>query len=98
AYYHGKIDRSLARHSVLQHIKRTQVARMRLDWQNIPALYRAEPRAGHPFEIDLDITGSHSLHRLLNTAISREGSTRLADWLLSTKPDLPALRQRQELV
>jgi len=32
AYYHSKIDRSLARHSVLLHIRRTQVARMRLDW------------------------------------------------------------------
>lgn len=98
AYYHGKIDRSLARHSVLLHIKQSQVARMHLDWQHIPDQYRAEPRAEHPFEIDLDITGPHSLHRLLNTAISREGSTRLADWLLNTKPDLATIRQRQELV
>src|SRR5215469_123849 len=52
AYYHGKIDRSLARHSVLLHIRRTQIARMRLDWEHIPDLYRAEPRAGHPFEVD----------------------------------------------
>jgi ABC-type multidrug transport system fused ATPase/permease subunit len=98
AYYHGKIDRSLARHSVLLHIRRTQLARMRLDWEHIPDLYRPALRADHPFEVDLDITGSHSLHRLLNTAISQEGSTRLANWLLDTSPDLSAIRRRQELV
>jgi ABC-type multidrug transport system fused ATPase/permease subunit len=98
AYYHNKIDRSLARNSVLLHIRRTQVARMRLDWEHIPDRYRAEPRLEHPFEIDLDITGPHSLHRLLNTAVSREGSTRLANWLLSTKPDPAATQQRQQLV
>jgi hypothetical protein len=98
AYYHSKIDRSLARHSALLHIRRTQVARMRLDWEHIPDRYRAEPRPDHPFEIDLDITGSHSLHRLLNTAVSREGSVRLANWLLGTKPDYAATQQRQQLV
>jgi ABC-type multidrug transport system fused ATPase/permease subunit len=98
AYYHSKIDRSLARHSVLLHIRRTQVARMRLDWEHIPDRYRADPRPEHPFEIDLDITGPYSLHRLLNTAVSREGSARLANWLLSTKPDLAATQQRQLLV
>src|SRR6266700_4783768 len=98
AYYHGKIDRSLGRHSVLLHIRRTQIARMRLDWEHIPDLYQPPQRAEHPFEVDLYITGPHSLHRLLNTAVSQEGSTRLADWLLETRPDLAAVQQRQELV
>ncbi len=98
AYYHSQIDRSLARHSVLLHIRRTQVARMRLDWEHIPDRYRTDPRPDHPFEIDLDITGPHSLHRLLNTAVSREGGVRLANWLLSTKPDFTATQQRQQLV
>jgi ABC-type multidrug transport system fused ATPase/permease subunit len=98
AYYHGKIDRSLARHSLLLHIRRTQIARMRLDWEHIPDLYQPALRAEHPFEVDLDITGPHSLHRLLNTAVSQEGSTRLANWLLETRPDLAAVQQRQELV
>jgi ABC-type multidrug transport system fused ATPase/permease subunit len=98
AYYHGKIDRGLARHSVLLHIRRTQIASMRLDWEHIPDLYQPKPRAEHPFEVDLDITGPYSLHRLLNTAVSWEGSTRLANWLLETRPDLAAIRRRQELV
>ncbi len=98
AHFHGKIERSLNRHTLWLHIKATHVARMRLDWQRIPAAPAFEPQGNHPFEIDLDITGPRSLHQLLNTAVSREGSQRLHAWLLATKPDLAALRERQELV
>jgi len=98
AHFHGKIDRSLARHTLWSHIKATHIARMQLDWHKIPVGYRVELQPDHPFEFDLDITGPHSLHRLLNTAVSREGSQRLHDWLLNTMPDLATIRRRQELV
>lgn len=98
AHFHGNIDRSLARHTLWSHIKATHIARMQLDWSKIPSGYRMELQPDHPFEFDLDITGPHSLHRLLNTAVSREGSQRLHDWLLNTTPDLPIIRRRQELV
>jgi ABC-type multidrug transport system fused ATPase/permease subunit len=98
AYYHRKIERSLTRHKVWLQIKRTHVARMRLDWESIPAVRTPEPQMQHPFEIDLDITGKRSLHHLLNTAISYEGSQRLRQWLLNTAPDLEVLTRRQALV
>jgi hypothetical protein len=98
AYYHGKIDRSLARHNLWLHIKSTHVARMQLDWERIPQTATIALQADHPFEFDLDITGKHSIHQLLNLAFSRDGSQRLADWLLTTAPDLPTIHKRQALV
>jgi DNA mismatch repair ATPase MutS len=98
AHFHARIDRSLAHHTIFQQIKASYIARVRLDWQHIPALARFEPQAEHPFENDLDITGEHSLHCLLNVAISREGSQRLREWLLNTRPDLEVIQHRQAQV
>ncbi|GAC1497743.1 MAG: MutS family DNA mismatch repair protein [Ktedonobacteraceae bacterium] len=98
AHFHGHIDRSIARHTRWIYIKSAHIARMKLDWEHIPSVYATGPQAGHPFEFDLDITGQRSLHQLLNTAISREGSLRLRDWLLTTHPELATLQKRQGLV
>jgi ABC-type multidrug transport system fused ATPase/permease subunit len=98
AYYHGRIDRSLAMYTLWRHIKTVHVARMKLDWQHIPDAYSGAVHEGHPFEYDLDIAGKRSVHQLLNTAISREGSQLLCDWLLNMTPDLAVIRKRQELV
>ncbi len=95
-----KVDRSVVRHRVWLQLKQAQVARMRLDWDALPAARRrdAEEYKDHPFEVDLDITGEHSLHRLLNVAVSLEGRERLLDWLLNTIPDEAEIRKRQALV
>ena len=98
AYYHRHIERSLVRHRVWVQMLLTQIARMELHWERIPGVQTQQPGANHPFAIDLDITGEHSLHQLLNTATSLEGSQRLQDWLLHTLPDLSVIRQRQALV
>jgi ABC-type multidrug transport system fused ATPase/permease subunit len=98
AHLQGKIDRSLNRHRLWQHIKATHMARMQLDWQAIPPAYAGKPSNTHPFEIDLDMTGPRSIHQLLNTAISREGSLRLRNWLLATSPNPETIAQRQQLV
>jgi len=98
AYFQGKIDRSIVRHKVWSYIKSTHIARMRLDWNVVPAVRATALQAEHPFESDLDITGEHSLHRLVNTTISGEGTGRLHEWLLSTNPDLHTIQTRQALV
>ncbi len=97
-YFHRRITRSIARHTILLHIKSTQLARIRLDWERIPAVPSNDIRTEHPFEIDLDISGRHSLHQLLNTAVTPDGSQRLRGWLLSTCPDLATISGRQALV
>ncbi len=98
AYFQGKIDRSIVRHKVWSYIKSTHIARMQLDWNTIPTVPSTTLIPGHPFESDLDITGERSLHRLLNTAISGEGTRRLHEWLLTTSPDLNTTQSRQALV
>lgn len=98
ATMHQRIERSLMHHRVWLHLKETEVARMRLDWNSIPDAYAPEQQVDHPFEIDLDITGKHSLHRLLNTAVSSEGTRRLRDWLLHPQPDLDVIRSRRALI
>ncbi|GER88776.1 DNA mismatch repair protein [Dictyobacter vulcani] len=98
AHFHGLIDHSIARHTLWLHIKTAHIARMRLDWERIPAVFSEPPVEGHPFEMDIDITGQRSIHRLVNTGVSREGMARLRDWLLQTSPDLDTIQQRQALV
>jgi ABC-type multidrug transport system fused ATPase/permease subunit len=98
ATYQQRIDRSLARHRVWVHLKTTEVARIQRDWSAIPDAYNPEQQIEHPFEADLDITGKHSLHRLLNTAVSIGGTMRLREWLLARKPDLAILQARQALI
>ena len=98
-YYHRTIERSITRHKLWLAIKTTQISRIQRDWEHIPTtLAREQSITAHPFESDLDITGSHSLHQLMNTAISLEGSQRVRDWLLHTTPQLETIRQRQALV
>ncbi len=97
-YFHQRLDRSIKRHAILMRIKLTQVARIRLDWERIPPPRFSDARQEHPFEIDLDITGRHSLHQLLDTASSAEGSSRLREWLLATTPDAQAIQKRQALI
>ncbi len=98
AYYQRQIDRSITRHNIWVRIKSTQIARIQLDWSNISPVYASTAPGDHPFASDLDITGERSLHQLINTAISYEGSQRVRDWLLQTTPDLDSIRSRQALV
>ena len=97
-YYHRVVERSITRHKLWLHIQRTQIARIRLDWEQIPAVLPKGSMATHPFETDLDLTGDRSLHQLINTAVSYEGSVRVRDWLLNTSPDLAVISQRQAIV
>jgi hypothetical protein len=98
AYFHGRINRSITRHKIWMQIKSTHIARINLAWDSIPTEPFTDIPINHPFATDLDITGKHSLHRLINTAVLSEGSQRLQAWLLKTTPDLQVIRQRQALI
>jgi len=72
---------------------------MALNWDGLPPAFEpAAPLDQHPFAADLHVTGAHSLHRLLNTAVSAGGADRLADWLLAHEPDLEAIEARRARV
>lgn len=98
AFFHRRLDRSLKRHRIWAEIKETHVARMNLDWPNIPPAPIRSVKTELPFENDLDITGERSLHQLINTAISNEGSYLLADWLRPKTPSLDSILFRQKIV
>ncbi|MFQ5630176.1 MAG: hypothetical protein ACE5I1_15515 [bacterium] len=98
AFCHYKLIRSIKRHEIWLAWKSQQRARMQLDWQNIPQAQEISPDPEHPFELDLDITGPRSLHKLLDIAISKEGSERLRKWLRTTRPDHAGIKRRQSLV
>src|SRR6185369_15698602 len=84
--------------SLLIEIKQVQIARIKLDWDLIPIADPDPAVVGHPFETDLDITGPRSLHRLIDCAVTKEGSDRLKSWLLNARPDVQLIRHRQALV
>ncbi|HSE17965.1 MAG TPA: hypothetical protein VLB46_12995 [Pyrinomonadaceae bacterium] len=96
--YHTRVRDSITRNTLLIEIKQVQIARINLDWDRIPAAAPDTPIAGHPFASDLDITGERSLHRLLDCAVTKEGSERLKSWLLNPRPDAVSMAHRQKLV
>jgi hypothetical protein len=95
---HRRVDTAVTRFAFWQQMKRTHVARMTLDWHHIPAAKTYPVPPDHPFAVDIDLVGEFSLHRLLDTAVSREGSQRLHDWLLDPAPNSEKVLVRQTLV
>jgi len=95
---HNRVRDSLLRNSLLTEIKQMHIARIHLDWDRIPHGDPSTPVPGHPFETDLDITGERSLHRLIDCAVTKEGSERLKSWFLNARPDAQLIKRRQSLV
>jgi hypothetical protein len=96
--FHRQIQNSITQHQLWRNIKRAQIARMQLDWDHIPLVIALTLEPKHPFEADLDLVGERSLHHLMNTSTSKDGSKRLHQWLSNPDPQLETIRQRQTLV
>lgn len=99
ASYHRKISGSKNRFRLLKKIKAEHLARMQLDWANIPEAGEAHLRSpsDHPYAEDFNITGKHSLMQLIDTAIYPGGTDRLKEWLLKEEPQLGNISKRQDL-
>lgn len=95
---HRRVDAAIHRYTLLREIKDAQVARMQVDWAKLPAPTFAHPREDYPLELDLDLTGERSLHRLIDQSVSLAGSRRLREWLASPSTDIGEIRRRQKLV
>ena len=79
ARLHQRVEASRHKHRIRLRWVTGQIARMNRDWERLPdPLLRAEGFE-HPFDIDLDLSGERSLHRLLDVTISREGRALLRD-------------------
>ncbi|MBL1128338.1 MAG: hypothetical protein D8M54_07460 [Chloroflexi bacterium] len=96
--WHRRVDTAVTHLHLYHVIKQSHLARLALDWANLPPPLPPPERLEHPFAHDLDLVGARSLHQLLDTAVSQQGSERLRDWLLETNPDPALIAQRQALV
>lgn len=97
--YHRRLEHWIKVYSLWRDIRRDQLARMQLDWEKLPRPATAGTRGtASPLALDLDLTGPRSLHHLLDTTISHEGSDLLCDWITRTHPDPEATRARQDIV
>ncbi len=97
AHYHSNIDRGIKKLDVWIEIKKTHVARLNLDWDNIPTLnFTSEKLQAN--EIDLDIAGDDSLLQLINTATSKQAKLKLREWLNSKIHNVSEITNRQNLI
>jgi hypothetical protein len=94
---HRILDKGIIRHTIWLKLRQTQFARLTLDWENLP-LPASSPMNRSPLDIDLDLTGLHSLHQLVDLAISMEGSQLLAQWLTNPVPNPDEIFARQRVV
>jgi hypothetical protein len=97
-YQHRRIENSVRRFQIWLRLKEIHLARQAVAWEHLPKTLPFSPSRDHPYEIDLDVTGEYSLHRLLDTTATIGGSTRLREWLLTDVPDFSRIIYRQDLV
>jgi hypothetical protein len=97
-YGHRRVNYRVQCHQAWLRHKTAQMARASLDWAQIPAGFSQTARTDHPFEADLDLVGPRSVLRLVDTAVSYEGSQTLREWLVAPVPDPEQTLQRQAVV
>ena len=97
AAYHNRVETGIHRLRQWKQIKLAHLARIALDWAAIPPRPGEAPKF-HPYAIDLDLFGAHSLTHLLDTTVSDHGRERLHSWLLDQPPPPVTVAARQSLV
>ncbi len=97
-YRHRQI-RELMRRTLISHdLVTEQLGRMTLNWSAIPTGLDVPPEARTPLEVDFDLVGERSIHRLVDSAETNGGSNRLRDWLIVGKASKQTIEKRQALV
>jgi hypothetical protein len=79
-WFHQRLKSRLHRLGLWVGIKKDLLARLQLDWPNMH-VQTHQPPPHHPYALDLDLTGPHSLLALLDTTFSSNGSTQLQRWV-----------------
>lgn len=95
---HKRITDHKERLSFLKKLREEHIARMELDWENLPDYHFPRDLKAHPFAEDLHIVGDYSLHHLMDTSIYPKSSERLSEWLLNEYPEKEEILNRQKLV
>lgn len=95
---HKKVDRTKQKLSIWKAIRQRHLARLDLDWPNIPEKNPTEDYANHPFANDLDLTGKHSMLQLMDTSNYQSSTDCLAKFLLNREPHPENIEERQAIV
>jgi ABC-type multidrug transport system fused ATPase/permease subunit len=95
---HNKIDFAIKRFTIWIKHKNENIARIKVDWENIPFNIPNASDDTHNFESDLNISGKHSLMHLINLSLSNEGTQKLREWLTVPVPDIKTIENRQSLI
>ena len=98
AHFHGKLDNGIKKLDVWIKIKETHIARLNLDWGNIPKINYVSGDKLNPIEKDLNLAGEGSLHQLINTGTSVQSMSLLRTWLNNKTPVPAEITERQSLV
>ena len=99
-WFHQRLKSRLRRLDLWMAIKKDLLARLQLDWPNMH-VQTHHPPPHHPYALDLDLTGPHSLLGLLDTTFSSNGYTRLQSWVFQAnnpEPDGLPWHIRQTLI
>lgn len=95
---HRRLDLWSRRFKTWKEIEAQELARLTLDWERIPNPAASISSEQSALALDLDLTGPRSLHCLVDAAVSRQGSMRLAGWLTRGEPDRTQIETRQASV
>ncbi len=97
AFRHFRLKGARSRFERMHAIKNEHLARLNMEWDRL-SNYSCPLDHRHPFANDLNLSGTFSLHRLMDTAESRDGSAQLLEWLSETMPTFSQIQQRQQCV
>ncbi|MCB9258759.1 MAG: hypothetical protein H6612_05330 [Ignavibacteriales bacterium] len=95
---HNKVEASIKKFKIFIQIKKEELARSNLVWDNIPELdynFTANPS---DLEQDLNITEKNGLLQLIYTGVSLEGINKLREWLSSNKLNKEIILIRQKII
>lgn len=95
---HRNIDEASEKLAGWKHIRQEHVARMNLQWDELPDWQQSKTYESHPFARDFNIVGQHSLLHLIDTTTYPGSRAKLESWLLQRHPDVKALKKRHKLV
>lgn len=94
---HSKVLGRLKYYKLVLWVKQSNLARLKLDWKNIASYSSAAFKPDFK-ENDLNLLGEESLHLLIDTATSREGSGILRQWLNEPELSREKIYEKQELI
>ncbi|NGP88151.1 MutS family DNA mismatch repair protein [Fodinibius halophilus] len=95
---HNQIDQAKEKFLIWQNIRSSHLARLSLDWPNIPQKSTTDNYENHPFATDLDLIGQHSLLQLIDTSNYQGSTDQLAKYLLTEEPTPEDVEQRQQII